>query len=113
LSVLDLAPIPEGATAGDAYPYTSLDRGVIRSRQASNIVGSAETVRRGLTELLAATDADELMITTMVHDPADRLHSLELVANMASRARAQDAAGLISTTADLGEALICRSMTSS
>ncbi len=78
----------------------------IRSRQASNIIGSAETVRRGLTELLAATNADELMITTMVHDPADRLHSLELVANMASQARAQDAAGLTSSTADLRRGLI-------
>ncbi len=89
-------PSPEEAAA---YPYTSLDREVIRSRQASNIVGSAETVRRGLTELLAATGADELMITTMVHDPADRRHSLELVANMASQARAHNAAGLTSTTA--------------
>ena len=29
--------------------------------------------------MLEATRADELMITTLVHDPADRLRSTELV----------------------------------
>jgi luciferase family oxidoreductase group 1 len=83
-------PSPEEAAA---YPYTSLDREIIASRRASNIIGSPETVRRGLTELLAATDADELMITTMVHDPADRLRSFELVADIAAQARAGGASG--------------------
>ena len=83
-------PSPEEAAA---YPYTSLDREIIASRRASNIIGSPETVRRGLTELLAATDADELMITTMVHDPADRLRSFELVADIAAPARAGGASG--------------------
>jgi luciferase family oxidoreductase group 1 len=76
-------PSPEEAAA---YPYTSLDREIIASRQSSSIIGSPETVRRGLTELLAATDADELMITTMVFDPADRLRSFELVAEIAAQA---------------------------
>ena len=47
-------------------------------------------MRRGLTELLAATDADELMITTMVFDPADRLRSFELVAEIAAQARGDE-----------------------
>lgn len=47
-------------------------------------------MRRGLTELLAATDADELMITTMVFDPADRLGSLQLVAEIAAQARGEE-----------------------
>ncbi len=95
LSVLDLAPIPEGGTAGDALRATielarraeqlGYHRFWVRS---SNIIGSPETVRRGLTELLAATDADELMITTMVFDPADRLRSFELVAGIAAESRA-------------------------
>ena len=33
-----------------------------------------------MAELLTATAADELMLTTMVFDPADRLRSFELVA---------------------------------
>jgi hypothetical protein len=43
-------------------------------------------VRRGLTELLKATAADELMLTTMVFDPADRLRSFELIADLARTA---------------------------
>jgi hypothetical protein len=43
-------------------------------------------VRRGLTELLEATAADELMLTTMVFDPADQLRSFELVAELARTA---------------------------
>ena len=40
------------------------------------------TVRAELDELLARTGADELMLTTMVHDHADRLRSYELVAGL-------------------------------
>jgi luciferase family oxidoreductase group 1 len=70
---------PEEAAA---YPYTDLDRAIIADRQSSSIIGSPDTVRAELSELLDATHADELMITTMVHDPADRLRSFELVADL-------------------------------
>jgi luciferase family oxidoreductase group 1 len=70
-------PSPEEAAA---YAYTDLDRAMILERQGSQLIGSPETVRRGLTELLERTKADELMLTTMVFDPADRLRSFELVA---------------------------------
>ena len=35
-----------------------------------------------LDELAARTGADELMITTMVHDHADRIRSYEIVAEL-------------------------------
>jgi luciferase family oxidoreductase group 1 len=60
-------PSPEEAAA---HPYTEAERAFIADRQASSIVGSPQTVRRGLEELLDATAADELMITTMTYDPA-------------------------------------------
>ena len=44
-----------------------------------------------ISELVDATKADELMITTMVHDSADRLRSFELVADLARASRATDA----------------------
>jgi luciferase family oxidoreductase group 1 len=72
-------PLPTPETA-EAYPYTDLDREFIRERAASAIVGSPATVRTGITDLLARTEADELMITTQVHDLKDRIHSYELVA---------------------------------
>jgi hypothetical protein len=37
-------------------------------------------VRAGLEDLVARTGADELMLTTMAHDPAARIRSFELVA---------------------------------
>jgi luciferase family oxidoreductase group 1 len=74
-------PSPEEAAA---YPYNELERAFVEDRQASSIVGAPETVKRQITELLAATAADELMITTMVYDPADRLRSFELVADLAT-----------------------------
>jgi luciferase family oxidoreductase group 1 len=74
-------PSPEEAAA---YPYNELERAFVEDRQASSIVGAPETVKRQITELLTATAADELMITTMVYDPADRLRSFELVADLAA-----------------------------
>jgi len=75
-------PLPSPQEAED-YPYTHLERAYILDRQATQIIGAPETVRRGLTELLKETAADELMLTTMVFDPADRLRSFELVADLA------------------------------
>jgi len=73
-------PSPEEAAA---YPYTELEQAFVEDRQASQIIGSPETVQRGIAELVHATRADELMITTMVFDPADRLNSFNLVADLA------------------------------
>lgn len=63
-----------------AYPYTELERDFIRQRREGQGLGSPETVRRQLSELLTRTEADELMLTTMVYDIADRVRSFELVA---------------------------------
>jgi len=70
-------PSPEEAAA---YPYTERERAFVEDRQATQIIGAPETVQRGLADLLEATHADELMITTMVYDPADRLSSFERIA---------------------------------
>jgi alkanesulfonate monooxygenase SsuD/methylene tetrahydromethanopterin reductase-like flavin-dependent oxidoreductase (luciferase family) len=45
------------------------------------IVGSPETVRERLGELLENTGADELMAMANVHGYADRLRSFELLAS--------------------------------
>ena len=46
------------------------------------INGSPATVREGLQKFLAATEADELMVTTHIYDPAVARRSLELVAGV-------------------------------
>src|SRR6201981_3600944 len=73
-------PSPEEAAA---YPYTELERAFVEDRPATQIVGAPETVQRGIADLVDANQDDELMITTMVYDPADRLSSFERVAALA------------------------------
>ncbi|WP_280840803.1 LLM class flavin-dependent oxidoreductase [Micromonospora sp. A200] len=69
---------PEEAAA---YPYNEFEREFVRQRRDGQAMGSPETVRRQLGDLLARTGADELMVTTMVYDVADRVRSFELVAD--------------------------------
>ena len=76
-------PSPEEAAA---HPWSEHERAWAASRAAQQAVGGPATVRARLDALLAETAADELMVTTMVHDPADRLRSFELVAGLADRA---------------------------
>jgi luciferase family oxidoreductase group 1 len=68
---------PEEAAA---YPYAPIDRDRIRHNRARLFVGAPATVRTRLTPLIEATQADELMITTMVYDHGARRHSYELMA---------------------------------
>jgi luciferase family oxidoreductase group 1 len=72
-----LFPSPEEAAA---YEYRPDERAFVDRWGATHVVGSPDTVRQGLRELQLETGADELMITTMVHDHADRLRSYELIA---------------------------------
>jgi luciferase family oxidoreductase group 1 len=73
-------PTPEEAAA---YPYTPDELAMTRDFTSSHVVGDPDSVRRGLDDLLAATGADELMVTTFVHDHEDRLRSYQLVAELA------------------------------
>ena len=75
-------PTPEEAAA---YPYTPDEQVRVRAFTADHVVGGPDAVRRGLDELLAVTQADELMVTTNVHDHRERLRSFELVAQLAGR----------------------------
>ncbi|MEQ1501781.1 MAG: LLM class flavin-dependent oxidoreductase [Myxococcota bacterium] len=70
--------IPTVAEAA-AYPWSPAERAFVESRRADQAVGGPDTVRRRLAELLGQTGVDELMIATIVHDPADRVASLERV----------------------------------
>jgi luciferase family oxidoreductase group 1 len=73
-------PTPEEAAE---YTYTPAEREVIRAWTSSHVVGDPHTVRRRLAELVDATGADELIVTTLTHDHEDRLRSYALVAGAA------------------------------
>jgi luciferase family oxidoreductase group 1 len=70
-------PPPEVAAA---YPYTPIEREVADSWLENVIVGDAVTIGQRLTDLRKRTGADELMITSSVHDPVARWRSYELIA---------------------------------
>jgi luciferase family oxidoreductase group 1 len=76
---------PEEAAA---YPYTPVDRERIRHNRARVFTGSVETVRARLDPLIEATRADELMVTTMIHDHGARRHSYEVLAEAFGQAGA-------------------------
>ncbi|HEY0581990.1 MAG TPA: LLM class flavin-dependent oxidoreductase [Chloroflexota bacterium] len=73
-----LLPTPEEAAA---YPYNADEQAFIQTRQKHQVIGDPASVARGLAVLLEETAADELMLTTIVHDHADRVRSYELVAS--------------------------------
>jgi luciferase family oxidoreductase group 1 len=68
---------PEDAAA---YPYTAKDRERIAYNRKRVFTGTAETVRARLDPVIAATRADEVMVTTMIYDHAARRRSYELLA---------------------------------
>jgi len=73
---LGLVPTPEEAMA---YPYSPAELEIVRQRRSLLICGSPSRVRERLEALVAETGADEVIISTMIHDPKARLRSYELV----------------------------------
>ncbi len=55
---------------------------VLQSALSQSIVGSRETVKRGLEAFMAEHRPDEILVTAMVHDPAARLRSFEIVSEV-------------------------------
>jgi alkanesulfonate monooxygenase SsuD/methylene tetrahydromethanopterin reductase-like flavin-dependent oxidoreductase (luciferase family) len=46
------------------------------------VVGSKETVRKGVRAFIEETRADELMVTAQIYDHAARLRSFEIVSEI-------------------------------
>jgi luciferase family oxidoreductase group 1 len=61
-------------------------RAMLENSLACSVVGGPETVRRGLAEFIAATGADELMVTAQIHDHAARKRSFEILAGLREKA---------------------------
>ena len=70
---------PEEATA---YDYAPVDLARIASNRQRMSIGSPATVKARLAPLIEATQAQELMVTTMIHDHAARKHSYKLLAGI-------------------------------
>ena len=72
-------PFPDPQEAR-AHAWTDADRALVADRVDTQFVGSPGQVADQLEQLREATGADELIITTITHDHADRVRSYQLLA---------------------------------
>jgi alkanesulfonate monooxygenase SsuD/methylene tetrahydromethanopterin reductase-like flavin-dependent oxidoreductase (luciferase family) len=70
-------PTPDQARS---HSWTDEDRAMVADRVDTQFVGSPQQVAGQLEQLRDATGADELIVTTITHDHADRVRSHELLA---------------------------------
>jgi alkanesulfonate monooxygenase SsuD/methylene tetrahydromethanopterin reductase-like flavin-dependent oxidoreductase (luciferase family) len=62
------------------YEFTPGERAAVENIRAAQIIGTPATVKARIDELVAATQADEVMVTTFAAEHGRRLQSYELVA---------------------------------
>jgi luciferase family oxidoreductase group 1 len=72
-------PAPDPELMGGLHP---VEQAMLRETLAYAVVGSPETVRRGLDRFVEMTGADELMVTAQIFDHQARLRSFELTADV-------------------------------
>ncbi|WP_433223275.1 LLM class flavin-dependent oxidoreductase [Dactylosporangium sp. CS-047395] len=73
-------PYPTPAEAA-GLPWSDEDQALVRDRLDTRFVGTPAQVVAQLETLRRVTAADELLVTTITHDPADRIRSFELLAD--------------------------------
>lgn len=71
-------PTPEAA---EHFDYTPGDREFVNNLLDNAVIGTPAVVRSRLEELRKTTGVDEIMLTSMIHDFADRSRSFELIAH--------------------------------
>ena len=70
-------PSPEEAAA---YPWSDGERAAVEEWAGLVSVGTPDQVAADLARRATSAGADELIITTNIHDPAERRHSYDLLA---------------------------------
>lgn len=73
------APIDDIGAFASAQESAMLEHAL-----SCSVVGARETVRAGVADVLASTQADELIVTAMIHDHAARRRSFEILAEAAA-----------------------------
>lgn len=76
---LELPWLPSVETAKN-WPYSELDRELIRRARSRRVVGTPGQVREGLERLATEYGADELLIVSPIHDFGKRVASYRLIA---------------------------------
>lgn len=70
-------PSPDEARA---YPYTAQERSVAESYRRLQYIGTPEAIRRRIEAAAAEAGADEIMVSSIIHDPGARQRSYALLA---------------------------------
>ena len=86
------APLPSVEEA-TAYPYNARERAQVAELRAQHFIGSPETARAEIENMVESSGADEIMVSTMIHGHAERVRSYELLAgawNLSSADRHED-----------------------
>ncbi len=82
-------PLPPPVDNLEAQLSLAEERLLEHSLGPGSIVGSPAAVRQGIKDFVAATDADELMVTAQIHDHSARLRSFEITAEAGRMASEQ------------------------
>ncbi|HEX7403024.1 MAG TPA: LLM class flavin-dependent oxidoreductase, partial [Usitatibacter sp.] len=78
------APLPPPVENMDAV-WSPGERMAVAERMTLMVVGGPERVAASLQEIVRATDADELIVSSDAFERADRLRSYEIIAQAAQR----------------------------
>jgi luciferase family oxidoreductase group 1 len=62
--------------------WTPIEKAQASARLAASFVGSHETIRRGLIDFIERTEADEIIVGSMIYDHAARLRSYDILADV-------------------------------
>jgi luciferase family oxidoreductase group 1 len=62
--------------------WTEFEKAGVAQALRYSVVGSPETVRRGIKAFIELTGADEIMVTAQIYDPSARLRSYEILATV-------------------------------
>lgn len=87
----EFGPVPTPEEA-EAYEFTPQEQAFVRENRARHLVGAPDTVVQKIAALVEQTQADEIMVTTMVHAHEARVRSFALLAD-AWFGRSGEAAG--------------------
>jgi luciferase family oxidoreductase group 1 len=79
--------------------WSPAERAHVERMTRVSVVGSPDTVRRGLEAIVEATGADELILASQIFDHRARLRSFEIVADVCREAERRSPAGAIPTPA--------------
>lgn len=74
-----LLPTPVDSMDGIWQPH---EKAYVQTALACSVVGDAAEVQQGIKDFIAKHNPDELMLTSMMHDPLARQHSYRLAAEL-------------------------------